>query len=266
MWEIMILWTAKVLQMLHKQGKNQKKNFNKLENNFNLKTCSKLFVINTCFNDLNIKKMLREIRKQYEIASLNESDAQDSAILQFRLWLDEAVKSTEAEPTAMIVSTVDEELQPHSRVVLLKDFDENGLVFFTNYESNKGKQLAENNRVAVLFFWQSLERQVRITGKVEKVPEQVSENYFKSRPLDSQIGAFASPQSTVIENKAFLENRFEQIKKQFGENVAKPAHWGGYRIIPKTFEFWQGRPNRLHDRLFYSKTESGLWKLVRLAP
>ena len=210
--------------------------------------------------------MLREIRKQYEIDSLNENEADESAIFQFRKWLNNAIASTEAEPTAMVVSTVDENLQPHSRVVLLKDFDERGLVFFTNYESNKAQQLAVNNRVAVLFFWKSLERQVRITGTVEKVPEVVSVDYFNSRPLDSRIGAYASPQSKVIENKEFLENRFVQIKQQFGENVPKPTHWGGYLIKPDTFEFWQGRPNRLHDRLFYKKTESGVWWIERLAP
>ncbi len=210
--------------------------------------------------------MLREIRKQYEIASLIESEAEESAIFQFRKWLNDAIASVEAEPTAMVVSTVDERLQPHSRVVLLKDFDERGLVFFTNYESNKAQQLAVNNRVAVLFFWESLERQVRITGKVEKVPEVVSVDYFNSRPLDSRIGAYASPQSKVIESKEFLENRFEDIKQQFGTKIPKPTHWGGYLIQPDTFEFWQGRPNRLHDRLFYTKMDNGLWKIERLAP
>lgn len=210
--------------------------------------------------------MLREIRKQYEIASLTENEANESAIFQFLKWLSDAIASSEAEPTAMVVSTVDEQFQPHSRVVLLKDFDERGLVFFTNYESNKAQQLAVNNRVAVLLFWESLERQVRITGKVEKVPEQVSVDYFNSRPLDSRIGAYASPQSSVIESKEFLENRFEEIKQQFGENVPKPTQWGGYLIQPDTFEFWQGRPNRLHDRLFYTKMENGMWKMERLAP
>lgn len=210
--------------------------------------------------------MLREIRKQYEIASLNESDAEKSPVNQFRKWLDDALKSAEMEPTAMVISTVDEQLQPHSRVVLLKEFDENGLVFYTNYESNKALQLAGNNRVAVLFFWESLERQVRITGKVDKVPEHVSVDYFNSRPLDSRIGAYTSPQSKVIESKVFLENRFEEIKQKFGENVPKPTHWGGYLVQPDTFEFWQGRPNRLHDRLFYKKSASGEWEIVRLAP
>lgn len=210
--------------------------------------------------------MLREIRKQYEIASLNENEADQSAIIQFRKWLSDAIASTEAEPTAMVVSTIDEQLQPHSRVVLLKDFDERGLVFFTNYESNKAQQMAVNNRVAVLFFWESLERQVRITGKVEKVPEVVSVDYYNSRPLDSRLGAYASPQSKVIESKEFLEKRFEEIKQKFGENVPKPTQWGGYLVQPDTFEFWQGRPNRLHDRLFYTKMENGMWKMLRLAP
>jgi pyridoxamine 5'-phosphate oxidase len=210
--------------------------------------------------------MLREIRKQYEIASLNESEADNSAFIQFEKWLNDALTSTETEPTAMVISTVDENLQPHSRVVLLKEFDEKGLVFFSNYESNKAQQITTNNRIAVLFFWETLERQVRITGTVEKVPEAVSVNYFNSRPLDSRIGAYASPQSRIIENKEFLEMRFEAIKKQFGENVPKPNQWGGYIIKPITFEFWQGRPNRLHDRLFYKITDNEKWEMVRLAP
>ncbi|OIP82206.1 MAG: pyridoxamine 5'-phosphate oxidase [Porphyromonadaceae bacterium CG2_30_38_12] len=210
--------------------------------------------------------MLRDIRKQYAIANLNEDEAEKSALSQFKKWLDDALQSAELEPTAMIISTVDASMQPHARVVLLKEFDSRGLVFYSNYNSHKGKQIETNPKVSALFLWQSLERQVRITGSIEKISEDESIAYFKSRPLDSQLGAYASPQSEVIANKAFLEKRFETIKLQFGSNIQKPEHWGGYLIRPQSIEFWQGRPNRLHDRLFYSRLADDTWKIERLAP
>jgi pyridoxamine 5'-phosphate oxidase len=210
--------------------------------------------------------MLHDIRKQYEFSALTEENAFQNPFEQFSSWLQQALESEELEPTAMILSTVDIHNQPHSRVVLLKDFNTEGLVFFTNYEGNKAIQLDKNNKVSIVFFWQSLERQVRITGEVEKLSEQTSDLYFKSRPLDSQIGAWTSPQSRVIPSAEYLEESFLYFQNKFGNDVPKPPHWGGYLIRPASFEFWQGRPNRLHDRLYYSTDENEVWKIERLAP
>lgn len=210
--------------------------------------------------------MLHSIRKNYQLAALTEAEAAATPFLQLENWLQEALTSDEEEPTAMVVSTVDADLQPHARVVLLKELTQEGLVFFTNYSGNKGRQLAENPKVSALFFWQSLERQVRITGTAEKTPEAVSDAYFQSRPLESRLGAWVSEQSTVIASPDVLTERFETFRQQFGEEVPRPPHWGGYLIKPNTFEFWQGRPSRLHDRLLYTKDEKGGWKMERLAP
>lgn len=210
--------------------------------------------------------MLHDIRKQYQIASLDEDKAEKSAFDQFRNWLNDALHSAEAEPTAMVVATVDKKMQPHCRVVLLKEFTDAGLVFFSNYESNKAMQMENNHQVSVLFHWASLERQVRITGIVSKVSKEESEQYFYSRPVESRIGAYSSPQSKVIPDKEFLIRNFEEAKQQFGEQIPMPEHWGGYRISTQTFEFWQGRPSRLHDRLYYELEENGNWKISRLAP
>jgi pyridoxamine 5'-phosphate oxidase len=210
--------------------------------------------------------MLRDIRKQYAISALTEDEADRDPFLQFENWLTAAINSDEQEPTAMILSTVDKHLQPRARVVLLKDFFAEGLVFFTNYQGNKALEISENPKVAVVFFWESLERQVRITGKAEKIPDQVSDEYFRSRPADSRLGAWASDQSTVIPSASFLRERFDHFQQQFGENIPRPPHWGGYLIRPESFEFWQGRPDRLHDRLLYKKADDGAWKIQRLAP
>ncbi|MDP4238048.1 MAG: pyridoxamine 5'-phosphate oxidase [Bacteroidota bacterium] len=209
--------------------------------------------------------MLHDIRKQYMFSSLDEKEVLPNPIEQFDVWLDEAIKHNQSEPTAMVVSTVDENLQPHSRIVLLKDVQPEGFVFFTNYEGHKARQIAFNNQVSLLFFWPQLERQVRITGQVEKVSDAISTVYFLSRPLESRIGAWASPQSQVIRSKDFLEQQYEYYMQKFGENVPKPPHWGGYLVKPTSIEFWQGRPNRLHDRVIY-RIESGEWKISRLAP
>lgn len=209
--------------------------------------------------------MLRDIRKQYICSTLEEENVLTNPFDQFHVWMREAIDSEQLEPTAMVLSTVDENLQPHSRVVLLKELSSDGFIFYTNYEGHKAHQIAQNNSVSLLFFWANLERQVRIVGKVEKVDEKVSSDYFHSRPLDSQLGAWASSQSQTIPNHEFLDQQFQLFQEKFGNTVPKPPHWGGYVVTPSSIEFWQGRPNRLHDRLLFSM-ENVEWKITRLAP
>jgi pyridoxamine 5'-phosphate oxidase len=209
--------------------------------------------------------MLKDLRKQYDRFTLNESNILENPFQQFKLWLSEAIKNEEYEPNAMMLSTVDAELQPHSRMVLLKELTDEGFVFFTNYEGNKGIQILHNHQVSLLFFWPVLERQVRITGNTEKISEQDSEEYFKMRPLFSQISAWASPQSRKIPSREYLDKQFEHYKQQFGAKVPRPPFWGGFLVRPKTFEFWQGRPDRMHDRLLYTKNDQQ-WEIYRLAP
>jgi len=209
--------------------------------------------------------MLKDLRKQYDRFTLNESNILENPFQQFKLWLSEAIENEEYEPNAMMLSTVDAELQPHSRMVLLKELTDEGFVFFTNYEGNKGLQILHNQKVSLLFFWPVLERQVRITGNAEKISEQDSEEYFKMRPLFSQISAWASPQSRKIPSREYLDKQFELYKHQFGAKVPRPPFWGGFLVRPKTFEFWQGRPDRMHDRLLYTKNDQQ-WEIYRLAP
>lgn len=206
------------------------------------------------------------IRKDYILASLTENDVDQDAIKQFSRWWNEALASHIDEINAMTLATASAEGVPDARIVLLKGFDEKGFVFFTNYESSKGRQLAANPRAALVFFWKELERQIRISGLVEKVSAEESNDYFNSRPEGSRLGAWASPQSTVIPDRTWLENREEELRKQFdGKAVTRPEHWGGYRLRPLSLEFWQGRASRLHDRIRYvRKGES--WKIERLAP
>lgn len=210
--------------------------------------------------------MLHDIRKTYQLSELTEATVAANPFDQFETWLKDALNSDAPEPTAMVVSTVDADLQPHSRVVLLKEFTKDGLVFFTNYQGHKGQQLALHPKVSVLFFWPELERQVRITGTAQPTSDAVSDAYFHSRPPESRLGAWVSEQSTVIASPETLNQRFEQFRTQFGDQPPRPPHWGGYLITPATFEFWQGRPSRLHDRLYFSKDESDSWKIERLAP
>jgi len=209
---------------------------------------------------------ISSIRKDYQLQSLSESDVKQDPIGQFGKWWDEAIASSIDEVNAMTLSTVTAEGKPSARIVLLKGFDERGFVFFTNYESNKGVQLTANPFASLVFFWKELERQVRIEGICEKVSEQESDDYFHSRPIGSQLGACASPQSRVIESRRVIENNLEKLQDQYREmEIPRPAHWGGYRVVPQAIEFWQGRSSRLHDRIKYTK-ENQSWKIVRLAP
>lgn len=207
------------------------------------------------------------IRKNYAMQSLSEDSVQDNPIDQFTTWLNEAIKAEAAEATAMVLSTVSGSGRPSARVVLLKEINKQGFVFFTNYQSRKGHDLEENPFASLTFFWPALERQVRIEGKVEKVDAAVSDNYFHSRPIGSQIGAWASPQSQQIESREELEKADSKYTQQFQglEVIPRPDYWGGYILIPDKIEFWQGRPNRLHDRIAYELNEN-VWLKKRLAP
>jgi pyridoxamine 5'-phosphate oxidase len=208
---------------------------------------------------------LAHIRKDYALKSLEEKDVDRDPVRQFGVWMVEAIHAQVPEPTAMTLATVDARNRPSSRVVLLKGVDARGFVFYTNYESRKGRELAANPASAMTFLWKELERQVRIEGTVEKVTDEESTAYFATRPLGSRIGAWASPQSRAIENRAWLEARWTQLTKEHGEHPARPPHWGGYRLLPDYMEFWQGRLSRLHDRIAYAR-DAGAWKISRLAP
>jgi pyridoxamine 5'-phosphate oxidase len=209
---------------------------------------------------------LAAMRKDYQLQSLSEESVYADPIQQFKRWWDEAVAASIDEVNAMVLATVTGEGLAAARVVLLKDFDERGFVFFSNYESNKGKQLQENSSACLVFFWKELERQIRITGQVGKTSSEESDQYFNSRPEGSKIGAWASPQSLVIKNRQWLEDNERQFRARFlQEKLSRPPHWGGYRVKPHGIEFWQGRANRLHDRIQYSLL-NGKWILDRLAP
>lgn len=207
-----------------------------------------------------------KLRRAYSLKELSENTVLVDPTKQFAVWMNEAIESNLLEPNAMTLATASREGIPSARSVLLKGFDERGFVFYTNYESSKAKDLVNNPFASLLFFWIELERQVRITGKVEQVSQQESVKYFSLRPRDSQLGAWASKQSTVIENRHVLENQYEEMKKRF-ENIEipLPTFWGGYRVIAYKFEFWQGRESRLHDRICYT-LDSGNWKMKRLSP
>lgn len=209
---------------------------------------------------------IAEIRKEYRLHSLSENDVDANPFRQFDTWWQEAINSEIDEVNAMTLATASAEGLPSARIVLLKSYDAKGFVFFTNYNSYKGRNMEENPRACLVFFWKELERQVRITGLVEKVSGQESDEYFSSRPEGSRIGAWASPQSAVITGRQWLEQQQHQYAKEFlSKSIVRPPHWGGYRVKPITIEFWQGRPDRLHDRLQYTLEEKG-WVIERLAP
>lgn len=208
---------------------------------------------------------IADIRKDYKLAALSESDCAASPFAQFEKWFADAVAASLPEPNAMTLATVDAAHRPSTRIVLIKEFDALGPVWFTNYQSRKGRELAGNNFAALQFHWVELERVVRIEGRVEKIDDAESDAYFASRPLDSRIGAWASPQSEAINGRAVLVARAAQFAAKFLLNPPRPPHWGGYRLVPDRFEFWQGRPSRLHDRIVYSVVD-GAWGIARLAP
>jgi pyridoxamine 5'-phosphate oxidase len=210
---------------------------------------------------------IAEIRKDYRLSSLSEKEVCSDPFAQFECWWKDALASEIDEVNAMTLATASSDGIPSARIVLLKGFDQNGFVFFTNYNSYKGRQLEENPRACLVFFWKELERQVRITGLVEKVSVAESDDYFRERPAGSRIGAWASPQSEVIPDRQWLLENEKKFQEKFAHTEpARPQHWGGYRVRPISFEFWQGRHNRLHDRIQFSLEETGTWKIERLAP
>jgi pyridoxamine 5'-phosphate oxidase len=215
----------------------------------------------------DLSKKLSSIRKDYRLKSLDLADVKADPLAQLSVWLDEAVKAELNELNAIHLSTIDQKGRPAGRIVLLKGIDSNGIVFFTNYNSAKGKELEANSFAAVTFFWDELQRQVRLCGRVEKVSAQESDAYFASRPRESQIGALASDQSEVIPSREFLEEKVKKIEEEYkGKTIPRPSHWGGYRVIPDHVEFWQGRESRLHDRIVYALVEGGDWGIDRLSP
>jgi pyridoxamine 5'-phosphate oxidase len=207
---------------------------------------------------------LRTPRRDYLGTPLNEDGAGEDPLALFLVWF-QAAEPLEADATAMALATVGPDGQPSARLVLLKDVDARGFTFYTNYESRKASELSTNNRASLLFYWRSLDRQVRVEGRVEPITGAESDEYFASRPLESRWSAAASPQSRPVTSREEIEARVEEVQRQFGDAVPRPRYWGGYRLAPHAYEFWQGRPNRLHDRLAYVRADGG-WRRVRLAP
>ncbi len=216
-----------------------------------------------------MNKKVSDIRKDYlfdKIHNLTEQEILADPLKQFEIWFSDALELDAMEANAMFLATSTKEGKPSVRTVLLKGYDENGFIFFTNYSSRKGNEIDENPFASILFFWKELGRQIRIEGALEKVSREQSDEYFHSRPFDSQIAALASDQSKVVENRDAVDNRFNDLKEKYKDSkVPLPENWGGYRVLPERMEFWQGRQNRLHDRILFSK-DNGCWKITRLAP
>ncbi len=214
-----------------------------------------------------MEEKIAEIRKEYSHKTLVESEIASDPIKQFNTWWQDALEAKITEVNAMTLATASSDGMPSARTVLLKGFSEKGFVFFTNYNSFKGQQLAENPKACLVFFWKELERQVRITGIVQKTSNEENDAYFQSRPKASQVGAIASPQSQVIESRQWLDDHYKNLVEQFqATSIERPGHWGGYIVRPVIIEFWQGRSGRLHDRIQYTLVEDGGWKIERLAP
>lgn len=213
-------------------------------------------------------KNVSSMRIPYTLGQLGDRDVDPDPIVQFREWFDEVCATSIAEANAMVLSTVGPDCRPSARTVLMKGFDAEGIVFFTNYDSEKGRDIAANPAVSVLFYWPTLQRQVRWSGTATRLSADDSDAYFHQRPRGSQIGALASPQSQPIPDRAWLAERFSELEERYGEDaeIPRPEHWGGYLIRPETIEFWQGRENRMHDRILYTRDDDGRWTHQRLAP
>jgi pyridoxamine 5'-phosphate oxidase len=223
--------------------------------------------LSSAITSLYTEKMdsIAQLRKNYTFGQLSETEVPANPLNLFQLWFDQAVKAECPEPNSMTLATADAAGNPSARIVLLKGADEAGFTFFTNYESQKGRELAARPHAALLFHWHELERQIRIKGVVERVSTTESDEYFHSRPAASRIGAWASPQSAEIPNREFLEEAEKRFAADFGDKPPRPEHWGGYRLHPTEIEFWQGRPSRLHDRIHY-QLDGAQWHITRLAP
>lgn len=215
---------------------------------------------------------IADLRRDYKSRTLDIGDVSDSPFTQFEQWFEEAQQTVKTsagvEANAMTLATATPDGKPSARIVLLKGFDERGFIFYTNYESKKGRNITANPQVALVFHWHELERQVRIEGRVARVEAEISDHYYASRPRSSRLGAWASPQSQALANREILEQNMATLQADYGEEkeIPRPAHWGGYRVIPTAIEFWQGRRSRLHDRIFYTKNEKNEWTIERLAP